>query len=1270
MVGNFSRWLVWAVLFGACGLATAQDSFESLKLDGAKFYSEKSYALAFEAWSKAAALDVPPAESRKLDFYLADSQWRSRPGEEAIASAQAGLEKLIEANPDDVIAAEALESLGDSWLALDPNGGNWSKAWEFYERALAKWAAATDLDTARTRYLGIVWKATGPPTEQTYGRNVPIEVLTNALEIANDPEQRARAHYFLGDHYWSRSGDPFSIRRAGREWKAALAEGPATAVYEPALFHLAEWNERAGKSEWSADGSLVISPDYDRALELYRQFLTEFPKGQSQFSDQAQARITEITRPTIKVDSSFLYLPDSNPAVTASWRNVGPVELVAYQVDLATAFRPGKATSPDSWLDAVSLDGATEVARLEIGGENSRTQVTKEIAVPGAGSAGSYLIVATAGSLTSRTLISVSGIAAVMQTVGSQVVALVADASVGAAVPPSGATLWQARRTRDQWTWVQGKPTTDAAEGVTSFDLPPAEDGGWGDLILLGSADGAPFVAEGQGGYFRAQNGKWQVMVYADRAATRPGETVRWKMIARQRDGAKVTTPAGETLSFQIIDPQGSPVNDGEIKLTEFGTAWGEFRSDSQLPLGEYRMEISQGDQTVGSATLFRLEEYRLPEFKVSVGIPAKQDGIRLGDAFAVEIGAEYYFGGGVPDAVVRIVVTEAPWQRWIPYPLSGERVGITSRPAPPAGRVIRQDELKTGPLGNARIAIETPIDSPDGLEYTVEARVVDATGREVVGVERIVVARQGYFVDLETPRRVVFPNDPVKVAISAEDANGGPVSALGTVTIFRERWREVWLSPRGREVQGDELAKWREDTFPPPGQAGWRIKHRAYDSEELKRVEVNLNASGEGEVEFIPTEEGFYRIAWSGRDADGPPVTAEANVWAASNDAQLAGYHADGVEIVVDTNVARGQTTLPVLVATGASGRDVLFTAHAGGELFHSQIVHVDGTAALVELPIDDRFIPNVFLSAALVQNLEFHRSTANVTVPPYANRLNVELTSDKPTFLPGATGTFGIRLTDDNGKPARGQFSLSVVDEAVSAIQEDYAGDPVDFFFGQERADATQMFSSMSRRQFKSEVDQPTDALAVSSREIEFMEEVSIAEDADMAAARSSLMAAPMSATVVGEAAPTVTVRNRLPRGGTVEARRGNGRGWIGDRHDALPGVSDHVAGEGPGDDARRGVRIRRSQHPHDQAARRPPPDAAISRRRRYRHHHGRRHRPDQLPHLRPRRAETRWTRWQPGANGVRRRRIVERERNLVRPSPGTRSRQIDLHRRRRGL
>ena len=155
---------VWVALvgFGVVNGALAQSSnrYAELQRQAADAYSEQSYALAHQAWSEATKLDVPEGDRRTLDFYLGDSLWRSRPETAQIADARKQLGALAEG--DDALAAEAAESLGDSWLALE---NDWDRAWTEYQRALKYWAAATDLEPARARYLGIVWKATGPPSQ-------------------------------------------------------------------------------------------------------------------------------------------------------------------------------------------------------------------------------------------------------------------------------------------------------------------------------------------------------------------------------------------------------------------------------------------------------------------------------------------------------------------------------------------------------------------------------------------------------------------------------------------------------------------------------------------------------------------------------------------------------------------------------------------------------------------------------------------------------------------------------------------------------------------------------------------------------------------------------------------------------------------------------------------------------------------------------------------------------------------------------------------------
>jgi uncharacterized protein YfaS (alpha-2-macroglobulin family) len=607
----------------------------------------------------------------------------------------------------------------------------------------------------------------------------------------------------------------------------------------------------------------------------------------------------------------------------------------------------------------------------------------------------------------------------------------------------------------------------------------------------------------------------WRIQVFTDRAAYRPGDVVRWKLIARKRKAGAYATPAGELLRFTVTDPRGAKVDDGEVKLTPFGGAWGELPLRADLPLGEYAIEFRKGEERLGGDTLFRLEDYRLPEFKVDVAAAREGKGaVRLGDEFAVKISAEYYFGGAVADARVAVEVREEPFVR--PLPSDGARM---VRPERGESRVVKTETVRTSPDGTAVVRVATPLDSPRDLRYTITARVVDSSGREVRGSCSLVVARQGYFVEMQPTQRVVRPKDNASVLLDAKDADGHPVAAAGVLTVSRQRWSEVWLDPQGREVTGEALDKLKRGVFPPPEEAGWRLKRQEYVSEEIARTDVATNAGGRASHAFRPTEGGFYRLAWSGRDGDGPPVVAETNVWVSAS--ASIGYRSGGVEVIVDPAAPAHGGKVPVLVTTDTSDRDVLLFVHAGGNLFRAEVLHLDGDSKLVELESDPRFVPNVFVTAAAVRGLEFFADTREVKFPPFRNTLSVELKPGSATSLPGADATMQLVVKDAAGDPVRGEFALGVTDEAISAIQEDYAGSPVDFFFGDLRADDGPPAGSMSRLPFfvKSEAAEMGFGFGAGS--------AAGGGQSRLLSKDGVAMAAPMAANAAASA-PAVTVRS----------------------------------------------------------------------------------------------------------------------------------------------
>ena len=105
------------------------------------------------------------------------------------------------------------------------------------------------------------------------------------------------------------------------------------------------------------------------------------------------------------------------------------------------------------------------------------------------------------------------------------------------------------------------------------------------------------------------------------------------------------------------------------ITLNAFGSAWGNIPVNESMPLGEYQVIFYDSEKrSIGSASLFRLEEYKLPEFQVTIQTPeenGKKKSFRLGETVDVNIQAEYYFGGPVANANVEVVIYQNPFHHW-----------------------------------------------------------------------------------------------------------------------------------------------------------------------------------------------------------------------------------------------------------------------------------------------------------------------------------------------------------------------------------------------------------------------------------------------------------------------------------------------------------------------------------------------------------------------------------------------------------------------------
>jgi alpha-2-macroglobulin len=1055
--------------------------YAGLKADAERLWVAKSFQQAHDTYLKAKLAELPPDEQRWVRFRLADTEWRSQAAaptadRSVFEKAQQALSELVRdaSRPEDRdrIWVEVQESLGDFWwLRADQRS---SSGWSNYQQALDWWAGAANVTLARERYLAIVRRMAQPAWRGAdfydgYFGTVPLPVAENFLEIAKSPDDRILGHYLLAMTLLRSGGDYEQRQRIPAELTAALKGGKANDWYDDALWQYGNFLESQGRLIQTEGEGWRYEPDYPGAVAIYKRILAEFKPGESRFVDEAKRRLEDITRAHVELSVSGIFLPDTFPSLYLSWRNVKAIELVLYRVELGADLQPARKRAddePDDWPHRIDLSSAKKVKAWtkSTGDQGRHLPGSEQVGWPDKLARGAYVLEVSAAGVKGkkRDLLLVTDAAMTVKSMGGQMIAWFTSALDGAPIPDAKATLWY-RNYSEPWRSLTA--TTDK-NGVAPFALKDAQSAS--EYIVAASWQGRQAFAIGSSGQPPGPSNAWRVYAFTDRPAYRPQEKVEWKFVARAHDGSVYSTPKGEELRWEVTDPRSAKAFEGKARLDAFGTSSGSFQLGASLPLGEYRITFSNQAGTVGSATLFRLEEYKLPEFTVQVKT-ARENGrpklYRLGDKVEAEIKVEYYFGGAVANAEVEVLVNQSvhwqPWRPWREYgwyyddifPDSGGGYGYGES-------TIKREVLKTDAGGVARIVFETPRGAGQDFQYRIEARVTDSSRRQVTGSDIVRVSRQRFAVHATPAHWLYRPKDKVTVDFKALDANSLPVSAEGKVRVTRDSWTETWSDGSGKQISGKELAKLKH-------REGWRLQYRGYHHDEVLARTVKTDAEGKLELSFAAEREGYYRVTWLTEEKGRNPITTETTVWVASDATSDLGYHQDELDIVVDRDTFAVGQEMPVMLVAPVPDRWVLFSVE-GEDLYHWQVVHLTGTAKLIHLPVEPRHVPNVFLHALMVSDKQLHQREKQVIVPPKQHFLSVEVTPDRALFQPREEAILSIHAADHAGKPVAAQLAVALVDESVFAIQQEYAGDPRQFFFGSKRGNHVATHSLFGWRNF----------------------------------------------------------------------------------------------------------------------------------------------------------------------------------------------------------
>lgn len=1097
MTSSFSTLLrcafLSAVFIGLSTFAPAtvgDPAFERIYKQAEDLRAEGSHALAGEQFRRALvhwealgdeAEAREPWMHKRLEFLIEDCRWRELQGSgrEAwpdLSAAHRALgnlaERVREAAPErpPALYAEIFFSMGELQLR-GWEQPRWRSAWNYFREALEWWAESTDLEAARQAYLRHVERITelARTAGRGYGdslRSIPLPVVEDYLRLAETEEEQSFGLFVLARALDMQGHDPRLRLRIAEAYQESIAwaESTDSAWLDEALYWYALWAEHQGRLYFDDSGQLVAEPNYEEAVAHYEKLIERFSAETSPHFEAAREALNAIREEHLSVAIAHTYLPESEVSFRVRARNVETVEVAIHPVDLnrdvnLSAYRAKDA----SWMDFVEKRQIAPWKRYtftpapaQAYGHWDHQLRVEVIPEPGA-----YLVVARAGELRAVDLLLVTGKTLVLKTGGSRTLAFFADALTGEPVGEAEVVIREATLSGGDdpvWTWREQRGQTDSS-GLVQF----AFSGGEGQRALLATARrGAQQALVYAGGRFWPEQGNRRlVYVYSDRSLYRPGDTVHWKAITRIRRGAGYETPAGATLNYEIVDPRGQVVKSGSTPVNEFGSSWGELTlpTGREAVLGLYSIAFTLDGEEVetGRATLFRVEEARLPAYEVSIAARGqeqdRQNLFQLGDRVMVEVQVDFLAGGAVVDAEVEILIREQPFFRPQPLPRFDRRE-VPRRWMQPA-RVVSRQVLRTDGRGQVRFPLPEPGLRQQDLEYQIEARVRDATGAEVSGTETIRMTRQPYFVELTPEFQLYKPGDEARIRVRAVNANEEPMEVAGRLELVRLVWEEIWIDPRGRQISGEEYHGMRQRRgFFGIGSAprNFRLLRRGYQLRTIAEADLETGADGVAVFARRIAQEGYYQVRWLSRDGTLIPIKSETSFFVADAASNDIGYHHGGLSLLVDhKQVVPGQPT-PILITSPVSNRWVLLVT-GDEEPSSAMAVRMDGTVKLLNLTFSEEQAPATFVEASMVAELQLYQVRERVEIPPRQKEIQLELTPEADSFLPGQRSSWLVRTTDTQGRPVEAEVSLALVDDAGFQIQPDLAESPLAFFHERER-------------------------------------------------------------------------------------------------------------------------------------------------------------------------------------------------------------------------
>jgi alpha-2-macroglobulin len=521
-----------------------------------------------------------------------------------------------------------------------------------------------------------------------------------------------------------------------------------------------------------------------------------------------------------------------------------------------------------------------------------------------------------------------------------------------------------------------------------------------------------------------------ETYLYTDRPIYRPGQIMYFKAIARQESNGRYSIPESlSTLPVKIFDSEGVELASYNLALSAFGSVHGEYNLIPEAKPGYYRLESGE------NAVYFQVVDYRKPEINLQVTF--NKDQTLAGAELSAQVEARYFFDAPAGNITLDWVLYESDAFIHIPGYQTGPQDdrwmhGIYFDPISSLGVPVAQGSAQTQPDGTITLDVENPAVSErlgrNTRRYILEVTAQDESGLPVSNRASVLVHPADFYIGIRPELWV------------------GQAGQEAGYEVFLADWESKPAGSQKLSAAFSKVEYIRQEPETPYDFAAFTAEYTPIAS-----ADFTTGPDGKARLAFTAPEPGTYQL-----EVQAEGALTQVLLWfGGAGQAVWPDLPNQRILLATDQDLYQPGDTAQVFVPNPFPNTAEALVTIERGLIMHYEIHRLAPGGSSIAIPLTGEEAPNIYVSVSLLGRdeqdlLDFRQGYTEIEVTPVEQTLNVNLTSQPERTGPGGEVTFSLRVTDSEGQPVQGEFSLAVIDLAALALADPNTVDILPAYYG----------------------------------------------------------------------------------------------------------------------------------------------------------------------------------------------------------------------------